>query len=266
MSPIAKLLMFSAAMLTIPVGGFFSSKYFIFEGTSCLPSCVSFDRSNHMFRNAGVPGWFCWRSYFSSNPSPLYHSWLHLQCMGRGSDASSTHQKGLEISHLYWIPIFLILYMFTGVVKKSLAQVSHDNCPEMSSDLYCVRASMTELYVNCSESQNEYGDWLYPWKSTGTGFPKWFFSSSAVYASSGIMELTPITMSGSGWAVSGTVELFFRYFSTLTGYQKGRSYIKLATVSTNSWPSSSPFWEVGPVQNRELSSFQEFSILIIVSY
>ena len=34
-SPLAKLLFYSIAMLTIPVGGFFTSKSFVYEGTDC---------------------------------------------------------------------------------------------------------------------------------------------------------------------------------------------------------------------------------------
>lgn len=38
MGPIEKLIFFSMAMLTIPVGSFFASKSFVFEGKSEIPS------------------------------------------------------------------------------------------------------------------------------------------------------------------------------------------------------------------------------------
>ena len=48
MGPVEKLVMFSLAMLTIPIGGFFGSKSLIFEGKDliqCLPQ-IHYDFTN----------------------------------------------------------------------------------------------------------------------------------------------------------------------------------------------------------------------------
>ena len=43
MGPIEKLLMFSFAMLTLPIGGFLGSKAFLFEGEQSDMSSLSFE-------------------------------------------------------------------------------------------------------------------------------------------------------------------------------------------------------------------------------